>query len=130
MIGALFVWLAVIRFYDIKLNWTEVTEQWQAFLIFCVVSPVIEEVLFRGYCQRYLASSKMGQKSWHWISAANLITTALFALTHAIMRDGITALLVLLPSLYLGMIKDRTQSLVLCILVHAFWNMGWFIVVY
>ena len=130
MIGALFVAVVGAQLLNIKPNWTSVVAQWPAFVTLCLISPVIEEMVFRGYCQRYLATTAAGRKSWLWISAANMLTTGLFVLTHALMRDGMNALLVVLPSLYLGVIMDRIGSLRLCMLVHALWNLIWFVLVY
>ena len=57
---------------------------------------------------------------------ANLATTAAFSVVHMLTRDIVTGLLVIVPSLYLGFIRQRARNVGPCILVHAFWNYGWF----
>ena len=42
------------------------------------------------------------------------------------MRDVETGLLVLLPSLALGLLRDRGVSLVSLMSIHGLWNLGWF----
>ena len=103
---------------------------WPLFLTLCIVVPVLEELVFRGLIQGYLRQFDPGQKAILGISAANLLTSLLFVLLHWLTRDGYSALLVFLPSLYLGLVRDRTSSIVMCILIHGLWNLGWYIFVF
>ena len=100
-------------------------------LTLVVVAPILEEWTFRGwlfdtlriYFNRHDWAS-MAQFSV--ISLHNLTTSALFVGLHMLMRDVQTGLLVLLPSLFLGLLRDRRVSLVSLMGIHGLWNLGWF----
>ncbi len=100
-------------------------------LTLVVIAPILEEWTFRGwlfdtfrtYFNRHDWAS-MAQFSV--ISLHNLTTSALFVGLHTVMRDVQTGLLVLLPSLVLGLLRDRGVSLVSLMGIHGLWNFGWF----
>ena len=100
-------------------------------LTLVVVAPILEEWTFRGwlfdtlraYFERHDWSS-MAQFSV--ISLHNLATSGLFVGLHIVMRDVQTGLLVLFPSLFLGLLRDRGVSLVSLMSIHGLWNFGWF----
>ena len=131
MIGALFVWTVAV-YLGIANSSLPVLHSldWPFFLTLCIVVPVLEELVFRGLIQGYLRQFDPGQKAILGISAANLLTSLLFVLLHWLTRDGYSALLVFLPSLYLGLVRDRTSSIAMCILIHGLWNLGWYIFVF
>ena len=100
-------------------------------LTLVVIAPVLEEWTFRGWLfdtfRIYLDKhdwSSMAQFSV--ISVHNLATSGLFVGLHVVMRDVETGLLVLLPSLALGLLRDRGVSLVSLMSIHGLWNLGWF----
>jgi membrane protease YdiL (CAAX protease family) len=100
-------------------------------LTLVVIAPVLEEWTFRGWLFDTLRAhfdghdwSSMTQFSV--ISLHNLTTSALFVGLHIVMRDVQTGLLVLLPSLVLGLLRDRGVSLVSLMGIHGLWNFGWF----
>ncbi|HIG62054.1 MAG TPA: JDVT-CTERM system CAAX-type protease [Gammaproteobacteria bacterium] len=131
MIGALFVWavalsLGIVSGPVLVLH----SLDWSLFLTLCIVVPILEELVFRGMLQGYLRQFDRGQKAILGISAANLLTSLLFMSLHWLNRDGYSALLVFLPSLYLGLVRDRTSSIPMCILIHILWNLGWYIFVF
>ena len=131
MIGALFVWAAAVSLGIANSSLPVLHSlDWPLFLTLCIVVPVLEELVFRGLIQGYLRQFDPGQKAILGISAANLLTSLLFVLLHWLTRDGYSALLVFLPSLYLGLVRDRTSSIVMCILIHGLWNLGWYIFVF
>ncbi len=131
MIGALFVWTVAV-YLGIASGSLPVLHSldWPLFLTLCIVVPVLEELVFRGLIQGYLRQFDPGQKAILGISAANFLTSLLFVSLHGLTRDGYSALLVFLPSLYLGLVRDRTSSIVMCILIHILWNLGWYIFVF
>ena len=100
-------------------------------LTLVVVAPILEEWTFRGWLfdtfrahfQRHDWSS-MAQFSV--ISLHNLATSGLFVGLHIVMRDVQTGLLVLLPSLVLGLLRDRGAPLMWLMSIHGLWNLGWF----
>ena len=61
------------------------------------------------------------------ISFANALTTCLFVIaTHVIARDPMAGAFVLLPSIYLGLLRQRYGGAGICMVIHAVWNVGWF----
>ena len=131
MIGALFVWTTAVSLGIANSSLPVLHSlDWPLFLTISIIVPVLEELVFRGLIQGYLRQFDPGQKAILGISAANLLTSLLFVLLHWLTRDGYSALLVFLPSLYLGLVRDRTSSIVMCILIHGLWNLGWYIFVF
>ena len=59
-------------------------------------------------------------------SLHNLVASALFVVLHISLRDLQSGLLVLLPSIVLGLLRDRGVSLMKLIGIHGLWNLGWF----
>jgi membrane protease YdiL (CAAX protease family) len=96
-----------------------------AFLQVALLYPVLEELAFRGAlqdaCHRYLASRALGP-----ISVANLVTSAAFTALHFLYHPLAWAASVFLPSLLFGHFKDRYHSLVPPILLHIFYNSGFY----
>ena len=100
-------------------------------LTLIVIAPILEEWTFRGWLfdtlRAYFARhdwSSVAQLAV--ISLHNLTTSALFVGLHIVMRDVQTGLLVLFPSLVLGLLRDRGVSLVSLMSIHGLWNFGWF----
>jgi len=100
-------------------------------LTLVVIAPILEEWTFRGWLFDTLRAhferhdwSSMAQFSV--ISLHNLATSGLFVGLHIVMRDVQTGLLVLLPSLVLGLLRDRGVPLMWLMSIHGLWNFGWF----
>src|SRR5919197_3155086 len=49
-----------------------------AFLALAVWQPLLEELLFRGYCQGQLRQQSWGRQSWRGLTVANILTSLLF----------------------------------------------------
>ena len=99
------------------------------FLMFCLAAPVIEEFFFRDMLYNWIQTVRSYDIRIRGVlifTFANLATTAAFSVVHMLTRDIVTGLLVIVPSLYLGFIRQRARNVGPCILVHAFWNYGWF----
>ncbi|MGB1538886.1 MAG: JDVT-CTERM system glutamic-type intramembrane protease MrtJ [Pseudomonadales bacterium] len=129
LIGALFLWSAssIVAGVSPNLHW--VIRDFDLFLIFCFVSPVLEEYVFRGLIYDYV--ERRNQRAWPvggvlQISVANLVSTLLFAMMHGVFRGVSSGLLVIVPSLYLGLLRRETYGLGPCMIVHGLWNLGWF----
>ncbi|TVP56489.1 MAG: JDVT-CTERM system CAAX-type protease [Halomonadaceae bacterium] len=91
-------------------------------VFFVVIFPVLEELVFRGLIQGSLLRTQWGQKRFVSLSLANLLTTLCFALLHG-PRGGITlALAVILPSLALGVFRERHRSVLSPVLLHMVFN--------
>jgi membrane protease YdiL (CAAX protease family) len=129
LIGALFLWLALALLVGINPDLSWVPNNFGLFFAVCFLSPVLEEYVFRGLVYDYVER----RSQWVWpansvlkISISNLVSSFLFVMLHGILRGSSAALLVIVPSLYLGMLRRETSGLGPCILVHGFWNLGWF----
>jgi uncharacterized protein len=91
-----------------------------------IILPVIEEVIFRGLIQPWLAN-RYNQKKMG-ITQANLITSCLFVLVHLYQHNLIMALYTFLPSLIFGYTRDRYKRLIPSIILHSSYNGGYFLI--
>ena len=87
--------------------------------------PCIEEIIFRGFIQPFLA--KRLHQRWSIFSLANVLTSLLFVLAHFINHPPVWALAVLIPSLIFGYIQERTNNLAAPITLHCTYNAGFFL---
>lgn len=90
--------------------------------------PMLEEVLFRGIIQGQVAQNKWGKPVCCGVSGANLFTTILFALSHLIHHTPIWAVAAVAPSLVFGHFRDRYQSVWPGLVLHIFYNAGYFLI--
>jgi membrane protease YdiL (CAAX protease family) len=95
------------------------------FLYPALLYPVVEELVFRGLVQdlahRHLSPWRLGP-----LSHANLLTSLLFTALHFINHAPLWAAAVFCPSLVFGFFKDRTGKLTAPIILHVFYNSGYF----
>ena len=97
-----------------------------AFFSLVLWQPAMEEVLFRGCLQGQLYQWSWGRRRWSGITAANGCTSLLFAVGHCWHHPPLWAAAVLFPSLIFGYFRDRYTSVYPCVLLHAFYNAGYF----
>lgn len=83
------------------------------FLSICVLAPVIEEVLVRGFILP-------GMERRYGLWPAVLLSTLMFAAMHFNLAQG---LVVLVIGLALALLYMQTRSLLACILMHAVYNL-------
>ncbi|OBT09504.1 hypothetical protein A9264_08905 [Vibrio sp. UCD-FRSSP16_10] len=101
-------------------------------LVLIILSPVIEEYVFRGMLQGRLLALRWGmqylcsQRAYK-ISYANLITSLIFVAFHFINQSPLWALSVFIPSLILGHFRERYGSISPAIVLHVFYNALFFI---
>jgi membrane protease YdiL (CAAX protease family) len=95
---------------------------WTLWLSLVIWHPVIEEVLFRGILQGQLYKTKWGHHSWYGISAANVVTSVMFAAIHMVKNPPLFAASIFIPSLLFGYFRDRCHSVYPSILLHAAFN--------
>ncbi|MCP1676393.1 membrane protease YdiL (CAAX protease family) [Natronocella acetinitrilica] len=91
-------------------------------LLAVVIYPVLEEIVFRGVIQDWLA--ERFSRKWWPLSLANIVTSALFAVFHLWSQPPLWALLVFFPSLVFGYFRERHDTLGTPILLHALYNLG------
>ena len=82
---------------------------------FVVLAPVGEETLFRGFLYKGIAASQMGP------ATAIIVSSAAFAAMH-LQYDWYGLLAVAALGLYLGLVRFRSHSLLLTMLLHALGN--------
>ncbi|UCB55208.1 MAG: JDVT-CTERM system CAAX-type protease [Thiotrichales bacterium] len=95
---------------------------WKMWLSLVIWQPIVEEILFRGILQGQLIKTKWGPRSLLNISAANGVTSILFAGIHMINNSPVFALTVFAPSLLFGYFRDRCNSIYPSILLHSAFN--------
>ena len=91
--------------------------------------PFLEEWLFRGNIQPALQRSRYLSKFKSGLSPANIITSLLFAGLHFIHHAPAWALATFFPSLIFGWAMDRFNTLMAPLVLHIFYNAGYFILV-
>lgn len=93
-----------------------------------LVQPVVEELLFRGALQgRLLATAWGRQRLAGLLTRANLLVSLLFAALHLWQHPPLWAAGVLLPSLLFGHFRERHDSTVPAIVLHVYYNAGYFL---
>ncbi|MDH4304609.1 MAG: JDVT-CTERM system glutamic-type intramembrane protease [Nitrospira sp.] len=122
------VWLAMMGFSAFQpLPWHAIWSP--VFLSIAIWQPLLEELLFRGAMQGQVLQTRWGQKTWLGLSMANLIVSLFFALAHLVGHSISWALLVFAPSLCFGFARDRFGSVYPAIVLHAFYNAGYFLLI-
>jgi len=96
------------------------------FLGLVLLWPVLEEVVFRGALQPSLSASAWGRLSRKGFSAANGVTSLIFAGAHLFSHPPLWALSVFFPSLLFGYFRDRHDSLLSPIILHVGYNLGYY----
>jgi membrane protease YdiL (CAAX protease family) len=84
---------------------------------------VLEEIVFRGLLQE-LVRDLLSRAMYGPLTVANLLTSLCFTGAH-FFHPPLEAALVFFPSLVFGFFKERTDSLVAPVLLHAFYNAGY-----
>lgn len=95
-------------------------------LYLVVLYPLIEELLFRGVLQGHLLKRPILQTKIAGLTGANLVTSLIFTGLHFFMHPPLAASAVLLPSLIFGHFRDRHGNLLAPILLHSYFNLGYF----
>jgi len=100
------------------------------FVISLIAFPIMEEVVFRGLIQeslqQLLTNYQLRKIVVYRLSSANLVCSVLFAASHLVSQPWTWALLMFFPSIIFGYFKDKYQSLKPAIILHIFYNMGFY----
>ncbi len=91
-----------------------------AFFSVALWQLVLEELLFCGIIQEYTRQSVVMPKTWNGLSLSNFLTSLLFTLAHLATHSISRSLLVFVPSLCFGFVRDRFGSACPSIAPHAF----------
>jgi len=121
-IAPVFWWLN----YYFELSAAVVRVSWTFLFVVAVLYPVLEELCFRGALQGYLLQSAWGQKHLLRLSRANCLTSVVFVIFHLYGQSIFWSLAVFAPSLLFGYMRERHHSVFPCIILHVFYNIGFF----
>jgi len=120
--------LLVIRLYSgaglVRFFWP--LHQPGHFVGLVLLWPVMEEVVFRGALQPILTGLRWGRLRLAGLTAANVVTSLLFAVAHLFSHPPLWAALVVFPSLIFGYFSDRHDSLLPPVLMHVAYNLGYY----
>lgn len=125
IIAGLFFWSGLYLYTRPDLNLIWPFTQPVVFIFPAIVYPIVEEIVFRGLVQEALSKS-FKSKPLGPISLANLATSVLFSGMHFIYHTSLWATAVFIPSLVFGYFKDKYQSLLLPIVLHIYYNSGYY----
>jgi membrane protease YdiL (CAAX protease family) len=105
-------------------GWQPVASWWMLLL----VAPVLEELVFRGALQGMFLRTAFGRMRYRLITVANVGAASLFALLHAFSHGTSLQLLTFFPGLVFGMVRDRYGRVGPAIFLHAYYNLGLFLI--
>jgi membrane protease YdiL (CAAX protease family) len=120
------LWLIGYYFYAPTPDWRWPLHQPREFALLVMFYPCLEELLFRGMLQGWLLERANFQRHWQGLTLANLATSCIFTALHFLMHPPLAAASVLLPSLVFGYFRDRYGRLHAPILLHVYYNLGYF----
>jgi membrane protease YdiL (CAAX protease family) len=95
-------------------NPTAVAASW---LLAVVTAPVAEEIIFRGFIMRGWSTSRLG------MIGAIVLSSAAFAVVH-LQYNPLTMLMVFTLGLHFGVMRWRSGSTTLPIMLHMAWNLA------
>jgi membrane protease YdiL (CAAX protease family) len=124
-VAAPLVWIVLARVVPVRS--ISLGQVWSlGFAAVVMWYPLWEELLFRGFLQGELI-----ERGWirPWVgglSGANISVSLLFTVFHLWSHSLIWAILVFFPSLVFGYLRDRFDSTVPSLLMHIWYNAGYF----
>lgn len=98
------------------------------FSLMVIGYPVLEEIAFRGGLQGFLLRYPQGRRGWCGITVANIVTSVVFAAMHIFGHTLTWVAATLFPSLVFGYFRDRHGSLWAPIVLHIYYNAGYFLI--
>ena len=128
LIGGALAWVAGSYYFDTGFSWHWPARSPIGALTILALAPFAEEWVFRGvlwaYLTRRLVDQGQGDRPLKLLQV-NLLSTTMFCFYHWLWVDWTQAILVAVPSLYLGYLRVNGYGLRYCIIVHSVWNYGW-----
>jgi len=120
------VWLLGYVVFTPDPDWAWPLQHPRDLIVLVILYPCVEELLFRGLLQGWLLERANLQRHWQGLTLANLVTSGIFTALHFIAHPPLAAAAVLLPSLVFGYFRDRYGRLHAPILLHVYYNFGYF----
>jgi len=93
-----------------------------------LAAPFWEEAFFRRGLHYRVLAYPWSVQPLLGLSRANWLTSCCFAALHIPWQGG-ASVAILIPSLALGWLFERTNRLFPCVLLHAWFNLSWLIAV-
>lgn len=118
------VWIGLWWWHPVSIDVSQPLREPLRFAILALVYPLVEEIVFRGGLQPWL--TRRLRQRWSGVTLANLLTSIVFSLLHLFSHPPLWAAAVLVPSLVFGYFRERHDSLVAPIVLHIFYNTGYF----
>ncbi|VAX03132.1 hypothetical protein MNBD_GAMMA20-1756 [hydrothermal vent metagenome] len=122
------VWLSLFLGFPGTASEESSPIQWWWLLLLAGLYPLLEEWLFRGLLQPQLLNYHPLRARFLGLTYANLLTSLLFGVVHLIAHPPLWAAAVIVPSLVFGAFRDRYHSVVPAIVLHSFYNLGYFLI--
>ncbi len=120
-------WLCLIYVFNVETNFRWFREHLLSYLYLALLLPVLEEIVFRGFIQEQL-SKVFDNRRLGMLSYANIATSVIFCALHFFYHHPVWAALVFIPSLIFGYCKDQYKTLIAPIILHVFYNAGYFLI--
>ena len=128
LLAAPAVWLILYCWFSAIPAWQYGVGHWWRLLLLAGLYPLLEEWLFRGLLQPQLLTYRPLRCRFLGLTGANLLTSLLFGAAHLIIHPPLWAAAVIVPSLVFGAFRDRHQSVIPAIILHSFYNFGYFLI--
>lgn len=126
VIAALLFWTVGYLWFSPQPDWAWPLHNPRDVLYFALVYPLVEELLFRGMLQGLLLKRPALKQKILGLTGANLVTSCIFTGLHFLMHPPLAAVAVIVPSLIFGHFRDRHGTLHAPILLHIYYNLGYF----
>lgn len=126
VIAAPLLWLIGYFWLQPATDWSWPLQHPRDLLYLALLYPVAEELLFRGLLQGALRRRASFRTKHAGVSRANLLVSLIFTALHFITHPPLAAVAVLVPSLVFGYFRDRHAALQAPIVLHVFYNLGYF----
>lgn len=119
-------WLVGVWWLQPDTNWAWPLQQPRALLYLVFIYPIVEELVFRGLFQGALLRRPALRVKLVGLTRANLLVSVLFTALHFFAHPPLAAVAVFVPSLIFGHFRDRYARLSVPILLHSYFNFGYF----
>lgn len=124
----IFLYITIIIVYTISIIFYGVKNiNTYNIILFLFASPLVEEYIFRGLVQKNI-QKKLNYTFFSYISLGNIITSVIFTACHFIADNNfIVTILIIFPSIYLGILYDKYKSIKQPFFAHSLFNIIVFI---
>ena len=126
LLAAPLFWVILFAVAPSPIHWTWPLSYPLKFLLLGLAYPVLEETVFRGLLQGTFYTHGFDRYLLPGISTANLVSSILFAFSHFLYHNWQWSLAVFAPSLIFGYFLDSYKSIKPSIVLHAFFNSGYY----